>query len=194
MKIQEWPKPEFDVVYADPPWPMYGNPDKNAAAGKHYDLMTMDEIKAMPIKSLLRDPKKGVFFVWVTSPRMDLGIDAIRAWGLHFRGVAFVWVKTRRDGGIIHGQGVRPTVTKPTTEFCLVATTTKKGRPLPLLSEKTPQVVLAPRGAHSEKPQVFRDLIVELYGDVPKIELFARKSAPGFSAWGNEAPSKKGGQ
>lgn len=190
--LKDWPKPEFDLVYADFPWPMYGDPNKDAAAGKHYDLMTMEEIKAVPMKSLLRNRKSGVFFIWVTSPRFDLGIDAIRAWGLHFRGVAFVWVKTRKDGGIIHGQGVRPTVTKPTTEFCLAATTCKRGRPFPLFSEKTPQVVLAPRGRHSEKPQVFRDLICELYGDeIPKVELFARTAAPGFTPWGNQAPEAK---
>lgn len=183
-----WPGPNFDIVYADPPWPMWGSTEKNAAAGKHYDLMSQEEIEALPVRSLFRDPKHGVAFVWATCPRMDLAVDAIRSWGLHFRGVAFNWVKTRQDGAIIHGQGVRPTVTKPTSELCLVATTCKRGRPLPLLSEKTPQVVLHPRGRHSEKPQVVRDHIVELYGDRPRIEIFARKQTPGWSAWGNEVP------
>lgn len=184
----KWPRPTYDIVYADPPWPMFGDPNKDAAAGKHYELMDMKSIKMLPVKSLFRDQKKGVAFVWATSPRMDLAVDAIRAWGLHYRGVAFVWVKTRKDGGIIHGQGVRPTVTKPTTEMCLVATTNKKGRPFPLLSEKVPQVVLAPREGHSVKPVVFRQHILDLYGDRPAIELFARNRAHGFDAWGKEVP------
>jgi len=175
---------EFDLVLADPPWPMYGNPDKNAAAGKHYRLMTMEQICDLPIRSLFRD--EGAAFVWATCPRLDLAIAAISAWGMHYRGVAFVWVKTRRDGGIIHGQGIPPTGTKPTSELCLLATTCRRGRPFPLLSARVPQVVLAPRGRHSEKPGQIYSHIVDLYGDRPRIELFARHEAPGWTAWGDQ--------
>ena len=41
---------------------------------------------------------------------------------------------------------------------------------------------------HSRKPAEIRDRIVELCGDVPRIELFARQSADGWDRWGNEAP------
>ena len=82
--------------------------------------------------------------------------------------------------------GVRPTLVKPTTELLLAATTNRKGRVFPLLTEAMRQVVLAPRGRHSEKPSVFRDRIVELVGDRPRIELFARTTAPGWDCWGNE--------
>ena len=177
---------KYDVVYADPPWPMYGDPNKNAAAGKHYDLMTMDEICSIDMKSLLMDPKRGAFFIWATCPRLNLALEAISAWGLHYRGVAFVWVKTRKDGGIVGAQGVPPTSTKPITELCLFASTQKKGRPFPLESAKVSQVILASRGKHSQKPHETRDRIVSLYGDRPRIELFARESADGWDAWGNE--------
>ena len=175
----------FDIVYADPPWPMYGDPNKNAAAGKHYNLMTMDEIEALPIKSLFRG-KNGAVFLWATCPRIDLAMQAILGWGLHYRGVAFVWAKTRKDGGLIGAQGVPPTATKPTTELCLLATTNKRGRPFPLLSAKVQQMVLAPRGRHSQKPPAVRDRIVDLYGDRPRIELFARETTVGWDTWGNE--------
>jgi N6-adenosine-specific RNA methylase IME4 len=177
-----------DIVYADPPWPYYGSTEKDAAAGKHYDLMSMDDIFALPVKALFRDPKHGAAFVWATCPKLDDAVDTIRRWGLHYRGVAFVWVKTRKDGGIIGAQGVPPTGTKPTTELCLLATTCRTGRPFPLLDAKVAQVVLAPRGRHSEKPPEVRDRIVSLYGDRPRIELFARTAVPGWERWGNEAP------
>ena len=106
--------------------------------------------------------------------------------GFHYRGVAYVWVKTARDGHIISGQGVRPTFTKPTTEFLLVGSTSRRGRPLKLLTEAQGQVVLAPRGRHSEKPAVFRQRLIDLLGDVPRIELFARERVEGWDAWGNE--------
>lgn len=180
------PPGPFDIVYADPPWPMWGDPNKDAAAGKHYSLMTLEEIRALPVRaSMSRD---AALFLWATCPRLDLALDAISAWGLHYRGVAFVWVKTAKDGHIIHGQGVPPTATKPTTELCLLATTNRRGRPFPLLNAAVPQVVLASRGAHSEKPAVIREHIEALYGPRSRLELFARQSAPGWAAWGNEAP------
>lgn len=177
---------KYDIVYADPPWNYYGDPNKMAAAGKHYPLMADNDLASLPVRSLLRDPKKGAFFIWATCPRLDVAIHTIEAWGLCYRGVAFNWVKTRKDGGIIGAQGVPPTGTKPTSELCLLATTKPKGRPFPLLDSKVAQMVLAPRGRHSEKPEIVRDLIVRLYGDRPRIELFARERFGGWDAWGNE--------
>lgn len=177
---------KYDIIYADPPWPYYGDGNKNAAAAKHYLLLSFDEICQIPIMKLFRDKKHGALFLWATSPKLDLAIHAIEKWGLFYRGVAFVWVKTNRMGGIIGAQGVPPTATKPVTEFCLLATACKYGRPFPLLSSRVSQVVLSPRGAHSEKPHIVRDLIVQLYGDRPKIELFARHRINGWDSWGNE--------
>lgn len=176
----------FDIALIDPPWPMWGSATKHAAAGKHYRLMDLDAIKALPVRDLFAS--EGAAFVWATCPRLDIAIETIKAWRLHYRGVAFVWVKTRKDGAIINGQGIPPTATKPTTELCLLATTCKRGRPFPIESSKVPQVILAPRGAHSEKPREVHDRIVEVYGDRPRVELFARRSAPGWVVWGDEAP------
>lgn len=176
----------YDIVYADPPWPYYGSTTKDAAAGKHYDLMTMPDLCALPVRGLFAG--QGAAFVWVTCPKLDLGVDLIRAWGLHYRGVAFNWIKTRRDGGVIGAQGVPPTATKPTSELCLLATTCRTGRPFPLLDAAVSQVVLAPRRGHSQKPPEIRDRIVSLYGNRPRLELFAREAAPGWDRWGNEAP------
>lgn len=105
-----------------------------------------------------------------------------------YRGVAFNWIKTRRDGKPIGAQGVPPTGTKPVTELCLLATLTSKGRPFPLLDAAVCQTVFAPRREHSAKPPEVRDRIVALYGDRPRVELFAREAADGWSRWGNEAP------
>jgi N6-adenosine-specific RNA methylase IME4 len=90
------------------------------------------------------------------------------------------------DGGIISGQGIPPTYTKPSTELLLLATTAPRGRPFPLQGHALPQVVLAPREAHSRKPAVFRELIVRGYGDRSRIELFARERVKDWDAWGDE--------
>jgi N6-adenosine-specific RNA methylase IME4 len=47
-------------------------------------------------------------------------------------------------------------------------------------------VILAPRRAHSQKPEEVRDSIDRLYPDASKLELFARSERPGWDAWGNE--------
>ena len=178
----------YDLIIADPPWSYYGDPSKDQAAGKHYDLMTTEEIAAIELP-LARD---GVLFLWATCPRLDQAIALIDKWGLHFRGVAFVWIKTRKDGQIIGAQGVRPTTVKRITELVLVASHKKKGRPMPLKSESIRQVVLAPRpgGIHSAKPEAVQDRIEELYGDdCTRLEMFARRKRTGWDDWGNEAPT-----
>lgn len=179
-------KKTYDVVLADPPWSYYGSPTKMAAAGKHYRLMSDADMLNFPLAEWLNP--KGVAFIWATSPRLDFAVDCIRSWGLHYRGVAFVWVKTRKDGNIIGAQGVRPSIVKPTTEFVLAASRVRTGRPMPLSSESIPQVVLAPRQKHSQKPDEVQHRIDQLYPEASKIELFARRTLQGWDGWGDELP------
>jgi N6-adenosine-specific RNA methylase IME4 len=179
------PDNKYSIIYADPPYHYYGDPNKNAAAGKHYSLMTTDDI----CKMLVPKAKKAVLFLWATGPKMPEAIRVMKEWGFHYKGVAWVWVKTNKAGKIIQGQGVRPTFVKPTTEFVLVGGTNKRGRTFPILDEGMGQVVLAPREEHSKKPDIIRDRIVELLGDLPRIELFARQQTPGWTSWGNEVPN-----
>ncbi len=179
------PSRRYDIAYVDPPWYYYGSPIKDAAAGKHYPLMSLEELAAIDLRKMLNG--RAAAFVWATCPRLNFALKLIEAWGLHYRGVAYVWVKVNKRGEIIAGQGVLPTFTKPTSELLLVATTHTTGRPFPILDLAQPQVVLAPRGAHSEKPAVFRTMIERLCGGRPRIELFARSHAPGWDSWGAEA-------
>lgn len=178
------PDAKYDIVYVDPPWHYYGSGVKDAAAAKHYPLMTQAELEALDVRSILN--KRAAVFMWATCPRLNYAIDLIAKWGLHYRGVAYVWVKTNRVGKIIAGQGVPPTFTKPTTELLLAATTVRTGRPFPIRNFAQAQVVLHPRGEHSQKPAIFREHIETLCGDRPRIELFARTHAGGWDAWGAE--------
>lgn len=186
--VLPFPDKKFDIILADPPWSMWGDPNKMGAAGKEYNLMSQDELAALPVKELCN--KKAALFCWATCPRLNLAIEMIERWGFHYRGVAWIWIKTRKkDGGIISGQGVPPTFVKPTTELVLAATTNKRGRAWPLLTSRQSQLVFAPRGEHSEKPLEVHRRIEELAGDRPRIELFARAAQSGWSNWGLEAPS-----
>ena len=186
IDLPPFPEDRYDIVYVDPPWYYYGSPVKDAAAAKHYPLMSLDELAALDVRSILN--KNAALFMWATCPRLDFAIKLIEAWGLYYRGVPYIWVKTNRAGKIINGQGVPPTFTKPTTELLLAATTKPTGRPFPIHDLAQAQVVLHQRSAHSEKPAIFRDLLVKLCGDRSRIELFARKRAKGWDAWGAETP------
>jgi N6-adenosine-specific RNA methylase IME4 len=180
----------YQIVLADPPWKYYGDPNKNQAAGKHYSMMSYDELKVLPVKSIMA--KKSILFCWTTSSKIAETCKLIEDWGLHYRGVFQVWVKTNKQGRIISGQGIRPSFTKPTAEYLLVATTLKAGRTYPLLTESMANVVLAERPAniHSRKPSEFRKNITDLLGqDLRKVELFSRESIDGWDAWGNEVPT-----
>lgn len=183
--ITNLPDSQFDVVLLDPPWSYYGAQDKWGAAAKFYPTMTDDELREFPIQQLLN--KKAVIFMWATSPRLDFAIQLLSDWGLHYRGVAFTWVKTKKDGITpIGAQGVRPSVVKPTAEYVLVASNVAKGRPLPLADESVSNIVLAPKTEHSRKPDEIHRRIERLYPNATKLELFARRQMDGWKVWGNE--------
>lgn len=183
-RLPPLPTRRYDIVYLDPPWHYYGSPIKDAAAGKHYPLMSVEQLSEIDISRILNN--KAAVFMWATCPRLDFAIQLLAAWDLTYRGVIYNWVKTNRQGKVISGQGVNPTFTKPTSELVLAATTNSRGRPFPILDLAQGQVVHHPRGRHSEKPAIFRNLIEKLCGDRPRIELFARSTATGWDSWGAE--------
>jgi N6-adenosine-specific RNA methylase IME4 len=174
----------FDVVLADPPWSYYGNQAKWGAAAKFYPTMTDSDILDLPMESWLAP--RGVLFLWATGPRLDFAFQCLEWWGLHYRGMAFVWVKTKQDGTPIGAQGTRPSIVKPLTEFVLAASRVPKGRPMKLASEAVVQTVLAPKGPHSAKPGEVQERIESLYPNARKAELFARTDRPGWSCYGDE--------
>jgi N6-adenosine-specific RNA methylase IME4 len=173
---------EYDVIVTDPPWAYYGAADKMGAAGKEYGLMTDEDLLGLsyPLS------KRGVLFMWATCPRLDFALQCIKAQGLHFRGVAFVWVKTSMAGKPLGAIGVRPSIVKPTTEIVLAASYARKGRPLPLSSESIQQTIFAPRGRHSQKPEEMQDRIEQMYPDLPRAEFFARRHRDGWDCFGGE--------
>jgi len=176
----------YEIVLTDFPWTY----TKFGTAKLTYKQMTEEEISNFDWSLFLA--KDAIVFSWVTCPKLDLALRCGERWkkqGLIYQGVAFVWVKTKLDGTPLKASGVRPRTVKPLTEFCLVYSTKDK-RVFPLLSEKIVQTVFAPKplpGKHSTKPPEVRDRIVELLGDRPRIELFARGKIPeGWDGHGDE--------
>lgn len=94
--------------------------------------------------------------------------------------MAFVWIKqNRKNDNLFTGMGYW---TRANAEICILAT---KGHPKRVFAS-VHQVIISHIEEHSKKPQEARDRIVKLMGNVPKIELFARNTTPGWDVWGNE--------
>lgn len=172
-----FPVGPFSVVYADPPW-SYRNSGGRGVAANHYSTMSLEEIKGLPVGGLVG--RDAVLFLWVTMPLLREGLEVVEAWGFRYITCAFTWVKTNsKSGGWFWGMGGW---TRSNAEICLLGT---RGSPK-RVSAGVHSVVSAPMERHSKKPNVVRDKIVELMGDVPRVELFARETAPGWVSWGNE--------
>ena len=107
-------------------------------------------------------------------------IETIKRWGFKYKTVAFTWVKeNRKTDGYFTGLGYW---TRANPEMCLLAT---KGKPK-RLSKAVKQLIISKRQEHSKKPDRIRDRIIQLCGDLPRIELFARQRVEGWDCWGNE--------
>lgn len=168
---------KYNIIYADPPWRYWESGNKNQAL--HYTTMTIDEICDLPVKNIADDDC--VLFLWVTYPILYEAFRVIESWGFKYSTAAFVWVKKnkQKDSPFI-GCGAW---TRANSELCLLAT---KGN-IMRLDASISQVVESPIEEHSKKPDIVRELITRLVGELPRVELFCRNPAEGWDVWGNEA-------
>ena len=168
---------KYNIIYADPPW-QYARSKVQGAAEKHYRTMSVDDICQLPIAEICG--KDCILFMWATFPQLKEALQVIKAWGFNYKSVAFVWLKQNKSGiGWFYGLGFW---TRGNADICLLAT---KGQPK-RKSAKVHQFIISPLRGHSQKPDEARDKIVELVGDLPRVELFAREKADGWDTWGNE--------
>ena len=153
-------------------------------SNRHYDTQSLDAIKALPVGDLAADDC--ALFLWGVWPEHPGALEVIKAWGFEYKTVGFVWVKTTgaAESVSLDGEGLHWGMgywTRANTEFCLFAT---RGSP-PWLVKDVNQVILAPVGRHSEKPEETATRIERLLAG-PYLELFARQSREGWTTWGNE--------
>jgi|SRR6185312_2550332 len=171
----------FQVILADPPWhfKVRSPRGEGKSAVRYYPVMSLSDIKALPVPELAAPD--AVLFLWAIWPMMPQALEVMAAWGFTFKTVGFTWAKQTKHGRWHIGTGYW---TRANGEVCLLGT---RGRPR-RISRSVRQLVVAKTGAHSAKPPEVRERIVELMGDVPRIELFARERADGWQAWGLDCP------
>jgi len=178
-----FPNKKYQIIYADPPWD-YGN-TKNlngqfwGIADKHYPVMRLEDIKALPIHNLANEDC--YLFLWTTSPFMEKSFEVIKSWGFKYATIGFVWIKMRNNMDEIRGDGLGK-YTISNAEYCLIARKGKYWRN----AKNVKQIIMSPKDKHSKKPDEIRKRIVELVGNLSRIELFARQKTEGWDVWGNE--------
>ncbi len=150
----------------------------NSGAAQIYDCMTIEDLKNLPVNELAADDC--LLVMWWVGAMPQEAIDLVKAWGFTLRNMnGFVWEKLTKRHNPFFGMGY---YTRAGSESAIIAT---KGKFTPA-SRSVRAVRRAPVGRHSEKPNEFREDIVELAGDVPRLEMFARTATEGWDVFGNE--------
>tara|TARA_R100000995_G_scaffold75402_2_gene44732 strand:- start:2968 stop:3510 length:543 start_codon:yes stop_codon:yes gene_type:complete len=174
---------KYNIIYADPPW-SYKENWGNGAVHHHYDSMTAKSIAELSVQDIADDNCH--LYLWYTNSFVREAHAVCDAWGFKYK-QTLTWVKQYSNKDIEMGLGY---YFRGATEHVLFAV---KGK-LPRLRKDLKNVIETEGSAvyeinsrkHSEKPQVFRDIIVQHSGDLPRIELFARHEKEGWDVWGNE--------
>ena len=178
IKQSIWQGIHFNVIYCDCPW-KYSFQRIQKNGGCTYPTMSTKELCDLPIAQIAA--KDSVLFQWATWPKLKEAIEVMEAWGFTYKTNGFIWVKTnKKNNQWYSGTG---SYTNGNTEVCLIGT---KGKCLKRTSKSVKQVIVAPIGKHSAKPLEVRHRIEQLYGNLPRIELFARQTALGWVSVGNE--------
>lgn len=177
------PETRYGVIYADPEWKFESwseDTGSDRAAANHYPVSDIAAIRDRDVPKIAAEDC--VCFLWATVPMLGEAMSVLNIWG--FRYVShFIWNKNRIGTGYW---------SRNKHELLLVGT--RGNVPAPAMGDQWDSVIDADVGRHSEKPEVFHQLIEAYYPNLPKIEL-NRRGPPrdGWDAWGNEAEHRQTG-
>ena len=169
---------KYKTILIDPPWQINFNSMASQSKGNQYNMMTVDEIKALPISTLASDVCD--LFCWTTHTYLPDTFEILKAWGFKYH-ITLTWRK--RSGLVMFGF-------RRETEFCIYAYkgeigVKKDGQSIRTYIEEIPDLFTGESNVHSQKPQILYDYI-EAKCKPPRLELFARSKRAGWDAWGNE--------
>ena len=179
------------TIYCDVPsdYEVYSGKGKQRSAERYYDTMSVAELTALgPVIRALA-AKDCALLYWTSGPHNANALEIIKAWEFKYKTWVFAWVKTNPKAGVLELEELRPEdlhrgtgyVTAANVELVLLAT---RGEPQRLVKDVR-QIVIAPVGEHSVKPEEVRQRIEWLY-PAPYLELFARRPVAGWTRFGNE--------
>jgi N6-adenosine-specific RNA methylase IME4 len=171
---------KYKIIYADPPWSYndkMGNDSHFMSATSAYQTQDKEWIKNLKVNDI--SDKDCVLFLWAVSPLLPEALEVMKSWGFKYVTVAFVWSKHTKNKIKVSNMG---RWTMGNVEVCLLG---RKGKPQRIV-KNIKQLVEAERTEHSKKPTEVRDRIIQLMGDLPRLEMFARQKTEGWDVFGNE--------
>jgi len=171
---------KYNIIGSDPPWTYEDIGGKKSARGmakSFYDTMSIEEIKSLPVNEIADD--NCFLFMWATEPLLQEGLDVVKSWGFDYKNFAFTWIKKTSEGRDFVGMGH---YTRANPEYCILGV---KGK-VEVKSHAIRKLVYSKVREHSRKPDIIRDKIVQLCGDLPRIELFPRTKIYGWDVFGND--------
>jgi N6-adenosine-specific RNA methylase IME4 len=174
------PEAKFGVILTDDEWEhrAWSDAGLGKAAANHYPVSSLDELKKRDVASLAAPDT--VLFMWSTAPHLAQAIELMAHRGFEYK-TCSIWKKIYPGDG--HGTGYWFWIDH---EILLVGT--RGNPPAPAPGTQWHSVIEAPVGRHSEKPEIFYELIEAYFPTLPKIELNARVRREGWARWGYEAP------
>jgi N6-adenosine-specific RNA methylase IME4 len=173
----------FGTVLADPPWQFQNRTGKMAPEHRRlarYATMTLDDIKALPVRSLCDEVAH--LYLWVPNALLPEGLSVMAAWGFQYKS-NIVWHKVRKDGGP-DGRGVG-FYFRNVTELILFGIRGRNARTL-APGRRQVNIIKSMKREHSRKPDETYE-VIERCSPGPYLELFARGARPGWECWGDEA-------
>ncbi len=179
----------YDCIVVDIPWSfkVYSRKGEGRSALRHYKVMTLKDVKALPIADLAKPNTH--LMMWCTAPNLEQGFAVGKTWGFEYSSRFIEWVKLRKNTSPIYwhhddfsvGMGF---TTRKNSEPCLLFT---KGNPK-RHDKSVRELLITARREHSRKPDEFRHRVDKYVGPDAKVcELFARSTFPGWDYWGDQA-------
>ena len=159
---------KFSTILADPPW-AYSNQATRASTDNHYGTMSVDDICDLPVVELVND--NAHLHLWTTNAFLFDAKRVMESWGFEYKSV-FIWIKPSMGIG---------NYWRVSHEFMLFGI---RGS-LPFLDHAEMSWLQEKRSQHSKKPETIISKI-EKVSPSPYLELFGRRTRPGWTVWGNE--------
>lgn len=180
---------KYKVIYADPPWDYVQSGSKKNIRGmakQHYSTMATEDICKLPVNAIKTDD--AICFMWATFPNIGEALKVMSAWGFTYKTAAFVWVKkNKKNNSNFWGMGA---YTRANAEVCLLGISKRTKAGSIVKDHGVHQIIESPIESHSTKPHEARKRIIQLLGDIPRIELFARNCFEGWDCWGDDEKIK----
>jgi N6-adenosine-specific RNA methylase IME4 len=176
---------KYRTVLADPPWQFQNRTGKMAPEHRRltrYGTLSLADILELPVSQLVADTAH--LYLWVPNALLPDGLRVLQAWGFEYKS-NLVWHKIRKDGGP-DGRGVG-FYFRNVTELVLFGVRGRKARTL-APGRRQVNFVASQKREHSRKPDELYP-IIESCSEGPRLELFARGTRPGWTAWGNQSQS-----